>query len=477
LPNVSERRACRVLQQARSTQRHRPRIRDDEARLTQRIIELACAYGRYGYRRIAALLRREGWRVNHKRVERIWRQAGLKVPKKQPKRGRIWLNDGSCVRHRPTHKDHVWAYDFLHARTHDGRPLRMLAVVDEYTRECLAIDVARRLSSEDVLERLAWLFATRGVPEYIRSDNGSEFTAQVVREWLARTEVKTLYIEPGSPWENGYVESFNGKLRDELLNGEIFYTLLEAKVLIERWRREYNTVRPHSSLDYQPPAPDSIEIGVTVAPGHVQGATEHPWQRHPSASPSLGELHDDYSACRRCALGDTRTNFVFGTGNPEADVMFVGEAPGRDEDVQGEPFVGRAGQLLNKILEAIGFTRDEVYIANILKCRPPGNRDPQPTEIVACEPILQRQIELIRPLILCSLGSFAAKMLLQTSTGITRLRGRIHEYRGIPLVPTFHPAALLRNAQWKRPTWEDVQLLRREYDRLRGEAPLKGSAS
>jgi DNA polymerase len=222
-------------------------------------------------------------------------------------------------------------------------------------------------------------------------------------------------------------------------------------------------------------APTPAEV--SLAPGHVQGATEHVWQRHPSASTSLGGLHDDYAACQRCALGDSRTNFVFGTGNPEADVMFVGEAPGRDEDQQGEPFVGRAGQLLNKILEAIGFRREDVYIANILKCRPPGNRDPQPTEIVSCEPILQRQIELIRPLILCSLGSFAAKTLLQTSTGITRLRGRIHEYRGIPLVPTFHPAALLRNAQWKRPTWEDVQLLRREYDRLREEAPQKGSAS
>jgi transposase InsO family protein len=245
-------------------------VRDDEPGLVRRIIALACQYGRYGYRRITALLRREGWKVNHKRVERLWRQAGLKVPSKQPKRGRIWLNDGSCVRHRPTHKDHVWAYDFLHARTHEGRPLRLLTIVDEYTRECLAIDVARRLRSEDVLERLAWLFATRGVPEYLRSDNGAEFTAQAVRSWLAAVEVKTLYIEPGSPWENGYVESFHGKLRDELLNGEIFYTLLEAKVLIERWRREYNTVRPHSALGYRPPAPEAVLVAASSggsAPG------------------------------------------------------------------------------------------------------------------------------------------------------------------------------------------------------------------
>jgi len=201
MPEVSERRACRVLNQARSTQRHRPRVRSDEPRLVQRMIELANAYGRYGYRRITALLRHEGWRVNHKRIERLWRQTGLKVPRRQPKRGRLWLNDGSCVRHRPEHRDHVWAYDFVHARTHDGRALRLLVIVDEYTRECLAIDVARKLDSENVLERLAWLFATRGVPDHIRSDNGSEFTAIAVRTWLAKVGVKTLYIERGSPWD------------------------------------------------------------------------------------------------------------------------------------------------------------------------------------------------------------------------------------------------------------------------------------
>jgi transposase InsO family protein len=240
-------------------------VRNDEPRLVRRIVELACAYGRYGYRRITALLHHEGWKVNHKRVQRLWREAGLKVPQKQPKRGRIWLNDGSCVRHRPTHKDHVWSYDFVHARTHDGRAFRMLTILDEFTRECLAIDVARRLNSEDVLERLAWLFATRGVPECVRSDNGSEFTAQAVRDWLERMQVKTLYIEPGSPWENGYVESFHGKLRDELINGEIFYTLLEAKVLIERWRIHYNTQRPHSALGYRPPAPQVIDTRANAA--------------------------------------------------------------------------------------------------------------------------------------------------------------------------------------------------------------------
>lgn len=222
-----------------------------------RIVELARQYGRYGYRRITALLRHEGWRVNAKRVQRIWRQEGLKVPKRQPKRGRLWLADGSCVRLRAEWPNHVWSYDFVFDRTHDGRPLRMLTLVDEFTRECLAIDVARRLDSEDVLDRLESLFVWRGTPDYIRSDNGGEFTAHAVRDWLDRVGVKTLYIEPASPWENGYIESFNGKLRDELLDREIFYTLEEARVLVERWRREYNTIRPHSALGYRAPAPEA----------------------------------------------------------------------------------------------------------------------------------------------------------------------------------------------------------------------------
>ena len=223
------------------------------------MVALASQYGRYGYRRITALMRREGWRVNHKRVERIWRREGLKVPRRQPKRARLWLNDGSCIRLRPERKDHVWSYDFVHAWTHEGRPLKLLTLMDEYTRECLSIDVSRQLDSEDVLCRLATLFVERGVPEHIRSDNGPEFTAGAVREWLAKVGVKTLYIEPASPWENGYIESFNGKLRDELLNGEIFYTLKEARVVIEAWREDYNHFRPHSSLEYRPPAPLAVQ--------------------------------------------------------------------------------------------------------------------------------------------------------------------------------------------------------------------------
>ena len=257
--DVSERRACKVLDQPRSTQHHGSKPSFYTERLTGRIVELASGYGRYGYRRITALLRSEGWKVNHKRVERIWRQEGLKVPSRQPKRKRLWLTDGSCIRLRPEYRNHVWSYDFVHCRTQEGRAFRLLVILDEYSRECLAILVERRLTSKDVLEVLSELFITRGLPRYIRSDNGPEFVAKMVRSWLNRLGVGPLYIEPGSPWENGYVESLNGKLRDELLNREIFETLLEAQVLIERWRVEYNTFRPHSSLGYKPPAPKAFK--------------------------------------------------------------------------------------------------------------------------------------------------------------------------------------------------------------------------
>jgi putative transposase len=255
-----------VLGQARTTQRREPSPPSDEKQLTKDIVVLATKYGRYGYRRITALLNNNehGWRVNHKRVERIWRKEGLKVPKKQPKRGRLWLNDGSCIRLRPEHKDHVWSYDFMVERTTDGRAFRVLNIIDEFTRENLNSKVNRKISSQDVIDELFNLFIFRGIPEHIRSDNGPEFTAKAVRRWLNRLGVKTLFIEPGSPWENGYIESFNGKLRDELLDREIFTTLEEAKVLIEQWRRDYNHVRPHSALGYQPPAPEAILTTATT---------------------------------------------------------------------------------------------------------------------------------------------------------------------------------------------------------------------
>lgn len=230
------------------------------------MVELARQYGRYGYRRIAALLRDAGWSVGDGRIERLWRREGLKVPSKQQKRGRLWLNDGSCIRLRPEHRDHVWSYDFVHHRTDDGRAFRMLNILDEYSRECLAIRVRRKLNSTDVIDALTDLFILRGVPAYIRSDNGPECVAEAVRKWIAAVGAQTAYIEPGSPWENGYVESFNARLRDELLNGEIFYSLREAQIIIENWRKHYNTKRPHSALGYLPPAPKTfIALNETTA--------------------------------------------------------------------------------------------------------------------------------------------------------------------------------------------------------------------
>lgn len=184
----------------------------------------------------------------------------MKVPKKQPKRKRLWLNDGSCIRLRPEHKDHVWSYDFMVDRTEDGKAFKILNIIDEYTRECLATLVERKIKADSVIDQLYNLFVFRDVPEHIRSDNGPEFTARAVRKWLSRLGVKTLFIEPGSPWENGYIESFNGKMRDELLDREVFTTLDEARVLINQWRREYNQIRPHSAKNYRPPAPEAILI-------------------------------------------------------------------------------------------------------------------------------------------------------------------------------------------------------------------------
>lgn len=269
---ISERFACRVFGQHRSTQRKIVKTRDDEAALTADIIAFAIQYGRYGYRRITALLRNAGWVVNVKRVERIWRREGLKVPANQPKRGRLWLNDGSCVRLRPEYPNHVWSYDFVEDRTHNGKKYRMLNVIDEFTRECITIRIARQLKSTDVIDVLSDLFILRGIPGHIRSDNGPEFVAKAVRDWITAVGAKTAYIMPGSPWENGYCESFNSKLRDELLNGEIFYTLQEARVIIERWRRHYNTVRPHSSLGYKPPAPEALQWPASQ-PGPASPAT------------------------------------------------------------------------------------------------------------------------------------------------------------------------------------------------------------
>ena len=225
--------------------------------MTRAITSLASQYVRYGYRRITSLLADAGWQVGCDRVQRIWRREGLKVPRKQRPRGRLWLNNGSCIRLRPQHRNHVWSYDFVEAQTHDGRKVQLMTLIDEFTRECLAIRVARRINSFGVIETMADVMLERGVPEHIRSDNGAEMTAKIVRGWFAKLGATTLYVEPGSPWENGYCESFNGKLRDECLNGEIFYSLKEASIVIEQWRKHYNTIRPHLSLNYGPPAPQT----------------------------------------------------------------------------------------------------------------------------------------------------------------------------------------------------------------------------
>jgi len=222
--------------------------------LLLRIRELAREHPRYGYRRITALLRREGWPVNRKRVHRLWRREGLKVPQVQRKRRRLGHGENSCTRRRSERPDHVWSYDFLYDQTADGRQLKLLPIVDEFTRECLTIEVERGMDAEDVVSTLEYLFEIRGEPEHIRSDNGSEFIAEAVRSWLSRRGSKTLYIEPGSPWENAYSETFNSRFRDELLDREMFETLKEAKVIIEDHRLEYNHRRPHSSLGYRTPA-------------------------------------------------------------------------------------------------------------------------------------------------------------------------------------------------------------------------------
>ena len=256
--DVSERMACRVLGQHRSTQRKTPKRRADDAALTADVIALATEYGRYGCGRITAMLRAAGWAVNGKRVERIWRLEGLKAPRRQPKKSRLRLTDGSCVRLRPERPNHVWSYDVVEDRTHDGRTLRMLNVIDAFARERLAIRIDRKLKSTDVIGVLSDLFILRGVPGRVRSDHGPEFVAKAVREWRAAAGAKTAFIEPGSPWENGCCESFNGKLRDALPDGESLYSLAEARIIVEGWRRQHDTVRPHSSLGDRPPAPEAV---------------------------------------------------------------------------------------------------------------------------------------------------------------------------------------------------------------------------
>jgi putative transposase len=254
-----------VIGQPRSSQRYAGRKAERDRRLAERMVELSRENPRYGYRRVWALLRREGWPVNKKRVYRLWRQEGLKVPEKQRKRRRLLLlgeSENGCTRRRAEHKDHVWSYDFVMDETEDGRRLKMMPVVDEYTRECLSIDVERSITAEDVVDTLASLFRSRGEPTFIRSDNGPEFIAKAVKQWLELCGVRTLYIEPGSPWENAYSETFISRFSDELLKREVFTNPLEAKVLVEDYRSYYNHYRPHSALGYRTPAEFAVAADV-----------------------------------------------------------------------------------------------------------------------------------------------------------------------------------------------------------------------
>jgi putative transposase len=279
---VSERRACRAIGQSRSSQRYQPLEDEEEKRLIREMLELVSQHPRYGYRFIWALLRQRGWQVNRKRIYRLWRQEGLKVPQKQHKKRRLGHSDNSCARRKAEHKDHVWTWDFVHDRTSEGRPLKWLSIVDEYTRECLALEVERGITSGRVIDVLAELFRLRRVPKHIRSDNGPEFIAQAIRRWLGLAGVQTLYVQPGSPWENGYAESFHSRLRNELTNGEDFAHLAEAKHLADAWRLEYNHRRPHSSLGYRTPAEFAAGCAAASAPAAPPLQQQHSQDPEPS---------------------------------------------------------------------------------------------------------------------------------------------------------------------------------------------------
>ena len=253
LLDVSERRVCRALGIPRMTQRYAAKRPDDEERLVGDMRRLAEKHPRYGYRRIWALLRREGWSINRKRVYRLWRREGLKVTRRRiPKRSR-GSSENSCTVRKAEHPNHVWTWDFIHDRTLEGRPVKLLSLVDECTRECLALEVSGSITARDAIAVLRRQFLVRGSPGCIRSDNGPEFIAKASQGWLGSASVETLYVAPGSPWENGYAEAFHSRLRDEFLNMEVFASVKEAQALANLWRSDYNHERPHSSLGYLTP--------------------------------------------------------------------------------------------------------------------------------------------------------------------------------------------------------------------------------
>jgi len=283
--DVSERRACKAISQPRTTQRYKPKRRDKDKALTDEIRRLARRYPRYGYRFITAKLRQEGWPVNHKRVQRIWRKEALQVHYRPQHSKSAGCSENSCAVKKALYKDHVWTYDFTSDQSEDGRSLKFLTVLDEFTRESLAIEVGTSIRARDVIAVLEYLFAVRGVPDGIRSDNGPEFVADAIKKWLGDNYVETLYIEPPQPWENGYIESFNGRFRDEVLNRELFYSVAEAKVIVQRWRNEYNHHRPHSGLGYRTPAEFAAScIASAPPPAALQQYTTE--QVHNSLTPT-----------------------------------------------------------------------------------------------------------------------------------------------------------------------------------------------
>jgi len=264
--DVSERRACKVISQPRMTQRYKIKQPDRDKALTTEIKKLAKRHKRYGYRMIAAKLRQSGWIVNHKRVQRIWQKEGLQVPYRRKFKKAKGSSENSCAVKKAEYPNHVWTYDFMSDQTEDGRKLKLLTVLDEFTRESPAIEVGRSMRAKDVIAVLEYLFMVRGAPKFIRSDNGPEFIADKIKKWLKQRHVGTLYIEPGSPWENGYIESFNGRLRDGILDRELFYSVKEAKAIVEDWRLEYNNHRPHSGLGYMTPAAFAIGCIPSASP-------------------------------------------------------------------------------------------------------------------------------------------------------------------------------------------------------------------
>lgn len=281
---MSQRRACRTLGQPLSTQRYKARPKEDEQRLVARILELVGEFPRYGYRMITRVLRKEGWKVNFKRIYRLWKREGLKVSVKKAKKRRLGNPDGGITRRRAEHPNHVWSIDFIFDRTENGRPLKVLSVIDEFTRECIALEVHRRFTGDDLVSVLSDLFAIRGVPSFIRSDNGPEFISKSVRDFLGFIEVGSSYIEPGSPWQNGFVESFHSRLRDECLACELFFGLGEARAVIGRWRQTYNHRRPHSGLGGLTPAEFASHWAASASVATL------PARRQPNAKPVTQSL-------------------------------------------------------------------------------------------------------------------------------------------------------------------------------------------